>query len=392
MSNITGEPGVSPHPPLPSEAPRPPGVHAKIRIGSQVLAPESEEQVGTVEKVVISPKTRQVTHLLIHRGPLPLLHHDMVVPVGAVSGVSETVMRLNVPLDVLNRMAASHNAGDYTIPGVEWQPPDEYRLNQVLFAFPGARERLNQLLPRNEGHTENTQTEPEGVLIGTDTKVEANGGSIGSVDRVLLDPDSGRVTHFVVRKGQLLPKHTIIPVEWAAEITPETIRLAVDREQLDALPEYRPDDEIAKDVLEALKSYPPIRRILHGIARYESVPSPYEEDTVRVTVLDGVVTLEGNVQTSGHASMAAWLAQQVPGVRQVRNLLVGDDDLEIAVAGALGSDERTHGLRAQVESFLGVVTLTGQAPNDAARAAAEKVASEMRGVRRVVNKLQVKAC
>jgi uncharacterized protein YrrD len=390
MSNITGEPGVSPHPLLPSEAPPPLGVHAKIRIGSQVLAPEGEEQVGTVEKVVISPKTRQVTHLLIHRGPLPLLHHDVVVPVGAVSGVSEAVVRLNVPLDLLNSVA-SYNAGDYTTPDAKWQPPVEYQPNQVLFALPGASESLNQLLPRNEGHTENTQTEPEGVLIGTDTKVEANDGSIGRVDRVLLDPDSGRVTHFVVREGQFLPKHTIVPVDWAAEITPETIRLAVGREQLGALPEYRPDDEIAEDVLEALKSYPPIRRILHGIARYEPALSPYEEDTVRVTVLDGVVTMEGNVQASGHASMAAWLARQVPGVRQVRNLLVGDDDLEIAVAGALSRAERPHGMRAQVESFLGVVTLRGQAPNDEARTAAEKVSSEVRGVRGVVNELRVKA-
>jgi uncharacterized protein YrrD len=375
---------------MPSETHPPPGVRAKIRIGSQVLAPDGQEQVGNVEKVVISPKTRQVTHLLIHRGPLPLLHHDVLVPVDAVSAVNEAVVRLSVPLDVLNRTAA-RNPGDYATPGVGWEPPGEYRRDQVLFALPSPTDRLDQRLPRNEGNTANTQTEPEGVFIGTDTKVEAGDGPIGSVDRVLLDPESGRVTHFVVRRGQFLPRHTIIPVDWTSEITPEIIRLAVDRAQLAALPEYRSDDEIAEDVLEALKCYPPIRRILHGTPRYEPIFSAYDEDTVRVAVLDGVVTLEGNVQTSGHATMAARLAQQVPEVRGVRNLLVADDDLEIEVAGALGREERTRGVRAQVESFLGTITLAGQAPNEEARSAAEEIASQVRGVRNVVNKLRVKA-
>jgi osmotically-inducible protein OsmY len=63
----------------------------------------------------------------------------------------------------------------------------------------------------------------------------------------------------------------------------------------------------------------------------------------------------------------------------VRNLLVADDDLEIAVASALGRDKRTHEVKAHVESFLGTTTLAGQAPNDGARAAAEQVASQVPG-------------
>ncbi|HKP53954.1 MAG TPA: BON domain-containing protein [Chloroflexia bacterium] len=371
------------------------GIRVKVRIGSRVVGPDGDEQIGTVEKVVISPKTREVTHLLVHRGPLRLLHNDVMVPIAAVSAASEATVRLSAPVDMLNRMAG-HDERDYITPAAKWEPPGVYKRDDVLFALPPASPATALYTPpplvsRSEGRTEETQTEPEGVVIGTDTKVEAADGPIGSIDRVLLDPDTGRVTHFVVRKGQFLTKHVLVPVDWAAEITPERISLAVDREQLAYLPEYRPDDEIAQGVFDALKSYPPLRRLLHGVASYDPPLSRFEEDTVRVMVQDGVVTLEGVVQTGGHASMAAWLAQQVPGVRQVRNLLVADEDLEIAVASALSKDERTRQVRARVESNMGIISLIGLAPSEEARIAAEKVASDVLGVRRVVNKLSLNA-
>jgi uncharacterized protein YrrD len=365
------------------------GLHGKVRIGSQVVGPDGQEQIGTVEKVVISPQTREVTHLLVHRGPLQLLHHDVMVPIASVSAVSEAAVQLSVLVETLNRMPA-HDAAGYVDPATSWPAPEGYRRDQVLFALPDRTGSLDQLLPRSQGRAQDTRTEAQkGVLIGTSTKVEASDGPIGVIDRVLLDPDSGRATHFVVRKGKFLAKHVIVPADWASEITPEKVRLAVDREQLTALPEYKPDDEIAEGVLEALRSYPPLRRLVHGIALYEPVLSPYERDTVRVMVQDGIVILEGNVQTSGHKSMAVWLAQQVPGVRRVRNLLVADDDLEIEISSALSRDPRTRGVQARVGSLLGIVTIKGKAPSEEARTAAQSVASQIPGVRTVVNQLRV---
>jgi uncharacterized protein YrrD len=338
--------------------------------------------------VVVSPQTRAVTHLLVHRGLLPLLHHDVMVPIAAVGTVHEDIVQLNVPIDALNRMAAPE-AADYVASAASWTPPQGYERGDVLLARPGPGDRLGQLVPRRQGRSADTAAEPGGVLIGSTTQVETVDRSIGTIDRVLVDPESGRVTHFVVRSGPFLAKHTIIPVDWAVKITPEQVRLAAHSEALRALPEYRPDDEIADEVIAALKGYPPIRRLLQGIESYEPPLSPYQEPTVRVRVEDGVVTLEGNVETSGHGSMAAGLAGQVPGVREVRNLLVADHDLEIAVANALGNDPRTRTVQARVESFLGTVTLTGQTPDAEARVAAEHVAAGVPGVRKVVNQLRV---
>jgi sporulation protein YlmC with PRC-barrel domain len=116
-------------------------VHARVRIGSQVVGPDGKEQIGMVEKVVINPKTRQVTHLLVHRGPLPILHHDVMVPIDAVSAASEATVELSVPVDVLNRMAA-YDAADYVAPAATWEPPEGYRRDEVLFAFPRRVRRM----------------------------------------------------------------------------------------------------------------------------------------------------------------------------------------------------------------------------------------------------------
>src|SRR5439155_974421 len=77
-------------------------------------------------------------------------------------------------------------------------------------------------------------------------------GPVGEVERVLLDSATLRATHVVVRRGGLLGRHQLVPLDWAGEIGPERIVLDVGREQLDRLPEYRPDNVIRSEVEAAL--------------------------------------------------------------------------------------------------------------------------------------------
>ncbi|MBW3607732.1 MAG: BON domain-containing protein, partial [Actinobacteria bacterium] len=67
----------------------------------------------------------------------------------------------------------------------------------------------------------------------------------------------------------------------------------------------------------------------------------------------------------------------------MRNELVADDDLEIAVAEALGRDPRTRRQRIQVDAFQGIVHLRGEVPTGEVLAAAEEVAAAVHGVRSV---------
>jgi osmotically-inducible protein OsmY len=212
---------------------------------------------------------------------------------------------------------------------------------------------------------------------------------LGVVDRVLVDPATTQATHFVLRQAAPWSKRVVVPVGWAVEVTPATVRLAVDRAQVRTLPEYRPDHELTAAILAALRAHPRLRRVLRGIISFAPALShPRGEWAIRVRVAQGIVTLEGHVPAHGFGHMAAQIARRITGVRQVRDRLVADDDLQVAVAVALGRDPRTRAVQPRVRVDRGRVTLIGRASDAPTRAAAGAVAAAVPGVRGVANQLR----
>ena len=113
------------------------------------------------------------------------------------------------------------------------------------------------------------------------------------------------------------------------------------------------------------------------------------DGTVRLAVRNGVVILAGNVELHSDAGLVERLVRRVPGVREVLNLLIADDDLHTSVAAALHYDPRTRQLQPGISVVRGEVTLTGSVADEADRAAVEAVAGGVHGVRGVVNRLRV---
>lgn len=73
--------------------------------------------------------------------------------------------------------------------------------------------------------------------VTKDTNVyTATDKHVGSVDRIVLDPDSQKLTHIVVRKGLFFPEDKLIPFEDISTATPERINLRQDVEADDFLP------------------------------------------------------------------------------------------------------------------------------------------------------------
>ncbi|HET8785862.1 MAG TPA: BON domain-containing protein, partial [Candidatus Limnocylindrales bacterium] len=98
------------------------------------------------------------------------------------------------------------------------------------------------------------------------------------------------------------------------------IRLSVPRARLDSLPEYRPDDEVTRDVLDALW--------------YGSTLGPAELQFVEVRTRDGVVELGGHTHTEWARKKIEEVARGVRGVIDVRNHLDTYEALEAAVREA----------------------------------------------------------
>jgi uncharacterized protein YrrD len=62
---------------------------------------------------------------------------------------------------------------------------------------------------------------------------------VGDVEEVLTDPETNRVTHFVVAEGLLLKERKLVPANWVDSILESEVLLTVPAGVVKDLPEYR---------------------------------------------------------------------------------------------------------------------------------------------------------
>jgi hyperosmotically inducible periplasmic protein len=126
---------------------------------------------------------------------------------------------------------------------------------------------------------------------------------------------------------------------------------------------------------------------------------------INVDVNRGVVKLSGFVDDEAQKSQAATVARQVDGVKTVQNDIavkkggagstagevIDDSILTAKVKTALIESPDTKAHQINVETYHGVVQLSGFVDNAAARSAATDVAKSVTGVKDVKNELSVKS-
>jgi len=212
-----------------------------------------------------------------------------------------------------------------------------------------------------------------GPAIQAGARVECRDGHVGRVASALHDSSTGRITRLVIHRGLLLGHDVVVPVEWATETSRHRVYLDVGQEELTHLPEYRADQDIKRDIEQALWDDEAIRQA--------------DWPTLRVDVRDGAVTLRGHVASRAHRMRAEAAARQARGVRELRNKLVADDDLEAAIAEALARDPRTRAHAIGVHADRGIVHLSGAVISAEVQAAAEEATAEVEGVRGIVCRL-----
>ena len=80
--------------------------------------------------------------------------------------------------------------------------------------------------------------------------VDANRDKIGEVDRVVIDPKGGEVTHIVVRKGFFFPEDKVLPVDMVDYSDENVVRLKEVIQDADNLPNFLERDYVPLDTEE----------------------------------------------------------------------------------------------------------------------------------------------
>jgi sporulation protein YlmC with PRC-barrel domain len=210
--------------------------------GMDVLTVEGEK-IGTLNRVVIDAKTRDVTDIVVDRGGLT--PGEKVIPIGLVDLETEDRIQLRetnqevddfLDYEITHYVPIDRADGAYeNVPVSYWYPPTNVQhLNgggMLPYAGPEHVARTESSIPQGR------------VTISQGAEVfSSDDKHLGDVEQVIVDSESNRLTHFVIGKGFLLKEHKLAPAHWVDRVSDDDkVYLSVGADLFDRLPDYQPD-------------------------------------------------------------------------------------------------------------------------------------------------------
>lgn len=209
--------------------------------GADVLTPEGEK-AGEVSRVVIDPRTREVTHLVVHKGLL--FTEDKLVPVDLVSSADEDRVVLREHTGDTEELMEFKEEVFLPLSEAEAERVEMGSMSpQALYPYPfhvSAAVGVGAY-PHPTLAVEVKRNIPEGAIALHEGApvVDVYGEPIGKVVDVITGHQADRLSHIVVSEGLLRKSKRLVPAQWIDKITDERVRLAVGAEYLaSSLPEY----------------------------------------------------------------------------------------------------------------------------------------------------------
>jgi uncharacterized protein YrrD len=208
------------------------------------------EKVGRIDRVVIDPKSDELTHLVVKKGFL--FTTDKVVPIEHVETTTEDRVELKAgpgdpdefpDFEETHYIKAQESetfakrelggkkplAWYYPLPGGAWwrtgmgvypgYPPPPY-IRETELNIPDGTVPLE-----------------EGAKV-----VSKEGDHVGDVERVYAEDEEQRVTHLMISKGLVSKTRKLIPSMWVESVSEDNVRLSISKHFVEELPEYSPQD------------------------------------------------------------------------------------------------------------------------------------------------------
>jgi len=211
----------------------------KIKQGEKVYTANGEP-AGEVDRIVLDPKTKEVTHIVVKKGKL--FSEERVFPISLVQYSDEEQVKLrDAPVD-LNELPVFEETHYIPLDDEEMKrmevgnvPVAYYRYPPI---FPGGWASQGEISrPYLEETVENI---PEGTVALKEGAVvkDIYGDPVGDLKQILTDTRKDQVSHLVISEGVILKERKRIPIEWVSTIMEDEVQLAVGPKILEELPAF----------------------------------------------------------------------------------------------------------------------------------------------------------
>lgn len=190
-----------------------------IPLHAQVICTDGE--AGKTSAIILNPTTSTISHLVVEVRK----YADYLVPLEKVAATTPDKVQLDCTLEELHAMQPFTRT--HYVQEDVYDDPD-YEGTQYLAPYVTAVRAAG-------GPVEDESTPPGELAVHRGTDVYATDGHVGVLEEFVIEPESGRVTHLVLRKGHLWGRRDmVIPVS------------AIDRSAYDSLYLKLAKDEIAE--------------------------------------------------------------------------------------------------------------------------------------------------
>jgi sporulation protein YlmC with PRC-barrel domain len=183
--------------------------------------------------MLINPVFNEVTHLVVREDSSST---EYVVPVDVVSETVADTIQLRCSKAELEEMEPFVKTEFVE----EKVPYKDFKYGGGVYGV-GSYYYAPYVVPDRTVHVpvEHRQIPPGELAVRRGTRIEATDGYVGHVDEFVVNPESGHITHLVMREGHLWgQKEVIIPLSAMGEAREDTVFLKLDKHQIQSLPTF----------------------------------------------------------------------------------------------------------------------------------------------------------
>jgi hypothetical protein len=194
--------------------------------------------VGQIERVVVHPESKAVSHIVVRTGSL-LKKEERVVPVSLIAATDEERITLREDAGNLDSLPPFEEKRMVPREGQDL-PPEPGPVLPAANVYGAPLVGLPAQPPPSSGEEFVKRTEqniPEGsVAMKEGAKViTADGKAVGNVERLVADAPADQATYLVVSLGNLGRDRKLVPIDQVSLIDENQVHLSVEGDSLKEL-------------------------------------------------------------------------------------------------------------------------------------------------------------